>query len=62
MRARAECRVKRELKEDYAETTLDPETIEDVRSRRGVKIKSKHKHRDVTGEHECHNNRLLTYN
>ena len=32
--------VKRELKEDYAETTLDPETIEDVRSRRGVKIQS----------------------
>ena len=53
MRARAECRVKRELKE----TTLDPETIEDVRSRRGVKIQSKHKHRDVTGEHECQNDR-----
>ena len=39
MRARAECRVKRELKENYAETTLDPETIKDVRSRRGVKFK-----------------------
>ena len=60
MRARAECWVKRELKEDYAETTLDPETIEDVRSRRGVKVQSKHKHRDVTGEYECQNKRLLT--
>ena len=50
MRARAECRVKRELKEDYVETTLDPETIEDVRSRLGVRIQSKHKHRDITGE------------
>ena len=60
MRARAECRVKRELKEDYAETTLDPETIEDVRSRWGVEIQSKCKHRDVTGEHgehECQTNR-----
>ena len=33
----------------------DPETIEDVRSRRGVRIQSKH--RDVTGEHECQSDR-----
>ena len=51
MRARAECRVTRELKEDYAETTLDP------RSRRRVEIQSKHKHRDFTGEHEWQTNR-----
>ena len=25
--------------------------------RRGVEIQSKHKHRDVTGEHECQTNR-----
>ena len=60
MRAKAECRDKRELKEHYAETTLDPETIEDVRSRWGVKIQSKH--RDVTGEYKCQNKRLITYN
>ena len=60
MRARAECRVKRELKEDYAETTLDPERIKDVRLRQGVKLQRKH--RDVTGEHECQTHEILTYN
>ena len=34
------------------ETALDPEAIEDVRSRRGVRIQSKHKHNDITGECE----------
>ena len=35
------------------ETALDPEATEDMRQRRGVQTQSKHKHTDVTGEHEC---------
>ena len=35
------------------ETALDSEATEDVRQRRGVRTQSKHKHTDVTGEHEC---------
>ena len=35
------------------ETALDPEAIEDVRSRRGVRIQGKHKHTDITGDREC---------
>ena len=40
-------------KEADVETALDPEAIEDVGSRRGSECKIKHRHTDVTGEHEC---------
>ena len=40
------------------ETVLDPETTEEVGSRRGVRFQSKHKHKDVPGEHECKNDRM----
>ena len=53
MRVSSESKVKREPEGNYAETALDPEAIEDVRVRRGVRIQSKHKHTDATGEREC---------
>ena len=46
----SQTRAKRKI---YVETALDPEAIKDVRSSRGVRIQSKHKHTDVTGEREC---------
>ena len=40
-------------KEADVETALDPEAIEDVGLRRGSEFKIKHRHTDVTGDHEC---------
>ena len=40
-------------KEADVETALDPEAIEDVGSRWGSDFKIKHKHTDVTWDHEC---------
>ena len=55
MRARSECRVNKNLKEDYVETALDTEATEDMRQTGhcSTQTESKHKHTDVTGEHEC---------
>ena len=59
MRARSESRVKRELKEDYVKNALDPEATEDVIQRLGSeRTQGKHKHGDVTGEHECQTDRI----
>ena len=50
MRARSECRVKRELKEDYVETASDPEATKNVRQKLwSERTQGKHKHTDVTG-------------
>ena len=58
MRARSECRVNENLKEGYVETVRPGSNRRRETERlRGVfaQIKSKHKHKDVTGRHECQN-------